>query len=157
DVCSGGTCAGTPVQCSDNNVCNGVETCNPAIGCVAGTTPNCVDDDECTADTCDPILGCQNSAEPEAYALCRLNALADALLATPADELGGVRRKRRYVTQATLALRATQRALVASPKQRRQNLRKAQRRLSRINDGVQKSIDVGTIADTLGNSILDLV
>jgi uncharacterized repeat protein (TIGR01451 family) len=58
DVCSGGACVGTPVVCNDGNACNGVETCNPATGCVAGTPLNCNDNNPCTDDSCAPATGC---------------------------------------------------------------------------------------------------
>src|SRR5262249_5916065 len=89
DTCTAGVCAGPAVTCSHNNVWNGVETCDPASGCVAGTPPNCNDSDVCTTDTCDMVLGCQHGSDPASYALCRLNLLADAIQGTPAQELGG--------------------------------------------------------------------
>lgn len=39
-------------KCNDGLFCNGVETCNPAGGCNAGTPPNCNDDIACTVDAC---------------------------------------------------------------------------------------------------------
>lgn len=55
----GGTCA--PNSCSDNNVCNGVETCDEQTGqCVAGTPLVCDDHVACNGvETCDPVNGCQ--------------------------------------------------------------------------------------------------
>jgi hypothetical protein len=49
--------------CGDNNLCNGVETCDPAngaagTGCKAGTALSCADTYSCTTDTCDPVQGC---------------------------------------------------------------------------------------------------
>ncbi len=157
DICSGGSCVGTPMQCTDNNACNGIETCDPNLGCMAGTIPNCNDGDECTTDSCDPVSGCQNGSDPESYAICRLNILADAIQGTPANDLGGVKKKKKYMLQVTSSLRALQKALVASPRQKAQNLRKSQRRLSRVNDGIQKAIDTHQIDTALGNQILDLV
>ena len=44
-------------RCSDGDLCNGVEICDPVLDCVAGT-PRAVDDGiECTADACDPLTG----------------------------------------------------------------------------------------------------
>ena len=45
------------VDCDDGNVCNGVETCDPATGC-SQCTAVCDDDNACTDDTCDPATGC---------------------------------------------------------------------------------------------------
>ncbi|MDO8631071.1 MAG: IPTL-CTERM sorting domain-containing protein, partial [Phycisphaerales bacterium] len=39
--------------CDDGLFCNGVETCNPGVGCQAGTPPNCADAIDCTIDSCD--------------------------------------------------------------------------------------------------------
>jgi hypothetical protein len=61
------TCSGTQstfcslgtvqtAQCSDNNVCNGVETCSAGV-CHAGTPPVIDDGEPCTTDSCDPQLG----------------------------------------------------------------------------------------------------
>ncbi len=50
-------------NCNDNNVCNGVETCNLSTGqCAAGTALTCNDGDACTADACNPTTGCTTSA-----------------------------------------------------------------------------------------------
>ncbi|NMB75069.1 MAG: lamin tail domain-containing protein [Myxococcales bacterium] len=47
------------IDCSDGNVCNGVETCvNQA--CLAGTVLDCDDDNVCTNDSCDPVDGCRH-------------------------------------------------------------------------------------------------
>ncbi len=57
DACDEATdsCAHTPVNsaCDDGLHCNGVETCDPALGCQAGTPPNCNDGVSCTDDACD--------------------------------------------------------------------------------------------------------
>jgi hypothetical protein len=56
DICTNGTCAGTPVVCNDNNVCTGPDHCDSATGlCVfpplSGTL--CDDGDKCTTnDVC---------------------------------------------------------------------------------------------------------
>jgi hypothetical protein len=102
-------------------------------------------------------MGCQHGSDPASYALCRLNLLADAIQGTPAQELGGVKKKKRFMQEASGALKALQKALAASPRQRAQNLRKAQRRLSRLNDGLQKMVNTHQIQDALGNQLLDLV
>ena len=45
------------IECSDGNVCNGVETCT-AGRCQPGIPPTCADDDPCTDDNCAPESGC---------------------------------------------------------------------------------------------------
>jgi hypothetical protein len=58
DTCVSGVCTGTPVGCDDTNVCNGTESCDPALGCQAGTPLVCDDTNTCTDDTCSPVTGC---------------------------------------------------------------------------------------------------
>ena len=48
-------------DCTDDNVCNGIETCADGE-CLPGTPPNCDDLNACTTDSCSPSLGCQNVA-----------------------------------------------------------------------------------------------
>jgi hypothetical protein len=61
DTCSAGTdaCVHTPNDgaCSNNQFCDGAETCDPVQGCVAGTAPSCSDNIACTADSCNPANG----------------------------------------------------------------------------------------------------
>jgi hypothetical protein len=56
DSCSEPTdsCVHTPsdAACGDGAFCNGVETCNAALGCQAGTGVDCDDADVCTTDSC---------------------------------------------------------------------------------------------------------
>jgi hypothetical protein len=59
DQCNNGVCGGVARTCSDNNACNGEETCNPATGCVPGTPLVCRNGDYCDGvETCNPALGC---------------------------------------------------------------------------------------------------
>jgi hypothetical protein len=53
------SCINTPSNalCDDGNPCNGLETCDPTLGCQAGTPPACNDGLACTIDTCDPDTG----------------------------------------------------------------------------------------------------
>ncbi len=44
--------AGGP--CDDGQFCNGIEICQPGVGCVAGEVPTCEDEFECTEDMCSP-------------------------------------------------------------------------------------------------------
>src|SRR5205823_9918937 len=55
-------CCYTDGDCSDHDVCNGLETCTPADGkCHDGTALNCDDGNACTSDTCNPTAGCQHT------------------------------------------------------------------------------------------------
>ncbi|MFT7621289.1 MAG: hypothetical protein ACI9WU_000450 [Myxococcota bacterium] len=57
------TCDG--LDCDDGNVCNGLETCDPELGCVPGNPIDCGEGDACTGPpSCDPILGCVLGAPP---------------------------------------------------------------------------------------------
>ncbi|MBW2704316.1 MAG: hypothetical protein JRF33_26150 [Deltaproteobacteria bacterium] len=62
DVCSGGSCSGSPMDCTDGIVCNGAETCDEdADACVAGT-PACGEGQLCdpSNDTCVTLCeGCE--------------------------------------------------------------------------------------------------
>jgi hypothetical protein len=58
DHCSKGWCTFTAfVDCNDELVCNGEETCNPLQGCVAGSGPALDDANPCTFDFCDEAQG----------------------------------------------------------------------------------------------------
>ncbi|MDH5492473.1 MAG: MopE-related protein, partial [Myxococcales bacterium] len=51
-----GGCVFTPDDsvCDDLDGCNGLELCDPSLGCRAGEPPLCDDGTECTTDSCDP-------------------------------------------------------------------------------------------------------
>ncbi len=57
DVCSNGTCVGTPIVCSNHNACTIGDICLNGT-CLPGTPLNCDDGNACTTDTCDPAIGC---------------------------------------------------------------------------------------------------
>ncbi len=52
-------CANTPDHdiCSNGLPCDGAERCLPTSGCVAGSRPDCRDEDPCTIDDCFPDRG----------------------------------------------------------------------------------------------------
>ncbi len=60
DVCANGACGGAPSDalCSDDDLCTGTESCDPATGCVDGEELVCDDENACTDDSCDPTDGC---------------------------------------------------------------------------------------------------
>jgi hypothetical protein len=43
--------------CDNLQPCDGAEICDLALGCVAGTPPDCDDHLDCTTDSCDPAFG----------------------------------------------------------------------------------------------------
>ncbi len=60
ETCVSGSCQpGTPLACDDGNLCNGTETCDSVLGCQLGAPLNCGDADACNGiESCDPTLGC---------------------------------------------------------------------------------------------------
>ena len=73
DVCntslsmSAGRCSHQLVNCSDGDDCNGVESCDPLLGCVEGQAfmpANCDDGIGCTTDICNGLsLQCEHTYE----------------------------------------------------------------------------------------------
>lgn len=53
-------CVAEPVFCGqDLDRCNGVEICDPNLGCMLSSPPlDCDDGDSCTIDHCEPVYGC---------------------------------------------------------------------------------------------------
>lgn len=45
------------LACANGVTCDGVERCDPFLGCVAGVALACSDDDVCTIDSCDDAVG----------------------------------------------------------------------------------------------------
>jgi photosystem II stability/assembly factor-like uncharacterized protein len=63
------TCGNCNVDadCSDADVCNGLETCAGGV-CQAGTPLVCDDGNDCTSDGCDPVAGCSSVQDPDGSA-----------------------------------------------------------------------------------------
>jgi endoglucanase len=61
DACVSGTCTYTnnTASCNDNNLCTVNDVCSG--GTCSGTPANCNDNNPCTADSCSPGTGCINS------------------------------------------------------------------------------------------------
>ncbi len=49
-------------MCTNGDACDGIELCNPTLGCGPGAPPYCNDESSCTVDSCDPEMGCVFSA-----------------------------------------------------------------------------------------------
>ena len=58
-------CSHTPIDayCSDADLCNGDEVCDPTSGCKSGTPLNCDDGVPCTDDSCVSTLGCAHTPD----------------------------------------------------------------------------------------------
>jgi hypothetical protein len=54
------TIVSTTNDCDDHLFCNGAEACDPNLGCVPGTPPNCSDNIACTVDGCIDNAPCDN-------------------------------------------------------------------------------------------------
>jgi|GEM_PF-1905852 len=84
--CVAGSCvSGTPLNCDDGLFCNGAETCDPVLGCQAGTAPNCDDGVGCTDDSCNEGTdSCDNIANnancPDDGLFCNGTEFCDAAL-----------------------------------------------------------------------------
>jgi hypothetical protein len=70
------------VECDDDNVCNGIETCREDGVCLAGTSPTTDDGNPCTMDSCDPVSGVRHTNQAAGTAcadgnLCNGNELCD--------------------------------------------------------------------------------
>ena len=66
DQCSAGQCIGGPtLECDDDDLCNGQEACDAAVGCVPGETLSCDDGNECNGqEICHPQKGCVAGNDP---------------------------------------------------------------------------------------------
>jgi len=88
-ACQSGVCTPVaPPSCDDQNVCNGVETCDPATGCKSGAPLACDDHDACTTDACDAATGC-SSVPFSGYALleCRVRTAHDLVVGAAASDI----------------------------------------------------------------------
>lgn len=96
DICNtdtGECMTGPPVDCSDDNICNGIETCDPDFGCQGGEPLSCDNGLFCDgAESCDPSSGCQPGTPPEVDdgVSCTEDSCDkenDVIVHTPSDEL----------------------------------------------------------------------
>ncbi|MCC6645487.1 MAG: hypothetical protein IT374_07960 [Polyangiaceae bacterium] len=77
DACVAGACVHTPVdsQCHDAQACNGVEVCDPSLGCVSPGL-SCDDGVACTVDVCaEPTGACASKPDDS---LCPVSHTCDA-------------------------------------------------------------------------------
>lgn len=102
DTCDTETdsCVHSPVQslCNDGLFCNGTETCDAVLGCLAGTPVNCNDGVACTTDSCNEVdLSCThtpNNAACNDGLFCNGSETCDAVngcqAGTPVDCNDGI-------------------------------------------------------------------
>jgi cysteine-rich repeat protein len=128
-ACADGVCTdGAPRSCDDDDVCNGVETCDPATGCKPGTPRVCDDGDACTTDGCDASSGC-TIAPFTGFELpkCRLTAAIGVVTAAPGvssnirnkvlKKLGIVETKLGAASTSGLPVKKVRKALKVASKQ----------------------------------------
>ncbi len=65
DTCQNALCLGSPQDtlCTDDNLCNGIESCSADSGCLSGEPLQCADTVPCTTDSCDSATGCQHAPD----------------------------------------------------------------------------------------------
>jgi len=130
DTCDRGACVHPPIVCDDGNVCNGAETCDPALGCLAGTPLVCADSDPCTVDACDPVSGCRSTELPGLdYVSCALDERLRPLLPPAGTAPSGPAAKtaRRLAAQLRRTERLVARAGGARPARARALLKRARK------------------------------
>jgi hypothetical protein len=94
-------CGQTPVVCDDGLFCNGMESCDPAGGCVPGAAVDCNDGIACTTDACDETLdACTHAATGCA-------ADITGAISYYRDGPGGIEPAARAVSDVTLSLTGT--------------------------------------------------
>jgi hypothetical protein len=92
-------CCASDADCQDLTVCNGIEHC-VAGDCVPGTPLVCDDGNACNGqETCDPVLGCQagtalSQTNPYSYEaiVCAINQIDAYVRTAPVAGLGGTLR-----------------------------------------------------------------
>ncbi len=84
DTCNAGNCAHTPLFCDDGLFCNGVDTCDPAVGCVPGAAP-CADPTPVCDEDNDQCVECLVDADCAAGETCPNNTCVMLACQTPAD------------------------------------------------------------------------
>jgi hypothetical protein len=172
-------CTSLPVICTDGNVCNGVESCDPGTGtCLSGAALVCDDANICTDDSCDPLLGCQyldNTApcdDADACSsgdvcsvgecsgtpdlMCAISALEAVVEGANAGDLGGGRRQRKLIRLVLKLRTRTERGLLGDPAKAARQFKKANKAAARIASRTTKGVNTGKVEPTVGDLIIDL-
>ncbi len=92
DVCdtASDSCSHLPraEQCSDDDACNGIESCDVESGCVAGSALDCDDNNPCTVDSCDALGGCIHTPATEPTPCDDGNACTEVDLCSAGECIG---------------------------------------------------------------------
>ncbi|HJQ98874.1 MAG TPA: hypothetical protein VJ826_11215, partial [Candidatus Polarisedimenticolaceae bacterium] len=81
ETCVGNVCQpGTPVNCDDGLFCT-VDSCTPATGACVHAANSCADTNPCTVDNCDEVAGCLH--DNQCVQFCSTGATTIADSATP--------------------------------------------------------------------------
>ncbi len=90
DTCddAGGACIHIPLnaRCSNDDICDGVETCDALSNCQPGPALFCDDFVPCSVDDCDPVTGCSNTPD---NALCDNGSFCDGNESCDLDGMWG--------------------------------------------------------------------
>ncbi len=153
-ACVEGVCASVEAkQCSDGNVCNGVEPCSNGE-CGTGTPLQCADADTCTVDSCNPAVGCLHTlATGIPSVACRVEAFRLALDAAPPDQVQQKLRARLDGAAEKLETAVDAAAGTSDNVKLRRLLKKAAKRAKKlvrlVDKGVRKNQLPATLAETL--------
>ena len=167
NACSGGVCIVTSTNaCSNNDICDGLETCDPGTGaCTPGTpTPDilagCNDFITCTVDSCDPIDGCVHdpgTGTPGVICLIdQLRALlVEASVGSPKAGSGAIKQKVKVKLQR--ALDKVQKILISSMttsvQEEQLRLQAAIKRIRTWKRVVNRALTKDKLAETLATQL----
>jgi Tol biopolymer transport system component len=152
-------CCVTDADCSDSNVCDGLEQC---IGgnCVSGTPLACDDGIACNGtETCNPLVGCQ-AAIPlapftAAGVACQLDTIEARLRTEPESTLGGHHAVIRFLQSLTVVRRFLA-PIYRTGDPRKPNFRAALRALNGFAGALDRGVARGKIDPIVGEQIANL-
>jgi hypothetical protein len=155
DTCANGVCVGNPLPCDDGDVCNGAELCDALTGaCLAGTPPNCDDQNDCTLDGCDPVGGCFHTVTGSGT-VCLIESISSTLVSVDAVEVGGSRRRTRLQTRiANVRTMLGRAATTSNPALAARRYRAAYRGLNRFQATVRRGIFRWNFDVTIANQLI---
>jgi hypothetical protein len=126
----------------DGNVCNGIQTCDPAVGCIAGAPPACDDGDDCTDDSCDPVKSCPHPLLPGFAGLtCRVDALDSAVKGAAPGEISLPVQKKLKKLVAKIRASARKAAKARKARKATKVLAAARKQLGKVGTAVDAALN----------------
>lgn len=111
--------------CSDNDACNGAETCNAGT-CQSGTPLSCDDGDLCTDDSCDTVTGCVHASRTGfPRILCRLDAIDQLIASASSTDIQTPARKKLTTLMKGIRAKLTKAQQASSPTKAKKPLKAA--------------------------------